>query len=75
MDMEDRTKSAATVESSGSDVSDSEFQHVAKKPRLSPSPSRSRSRSRSRASSSSSSSGSGDEWETGGPGSPDSKKK
>ena len=71
--MEDRTKSAATVESSGSDVSDSEFQHVAKRPRLSRSPSRSR--SRSRASSSSSSSGSGDEWETGGPGSPGSKKK
>ena len=57
----EKRKSKATVDSSDSDVSESEFRNVAKKPKLDSE--KSPPRKSSSSSSSSSSSGSGDEWE------------
>ena len=56
----DKVKSREMVNTSDSDVSDSEFQNVAKRPKLDSSAQKS---PRKSSSSSSSSSGSGDEWD------------
>ena len=61
MSESDRVKSKEIVNTSDSEVSDSEFQNVAKRPKLDSSAQKSPRKSSS--SSSSSSSGSGDEWD------------